>query len=78
MIALRNLEDEGWLTLRAALGVPRADFGIFPAGVALSGGRMIPRRLQAHSRAIVDLVVLEHHRCEQVKLECEVIHEDLQ
>jgi len=57
--ALWNLEDKGWFTLRAVLGVPRADPRKFSAGVALSGGRMVPRRLQAHSRAIIGLVILE-------------------
>jgi hypothetical protein len=52
--ALQNLVDVGFATLLASLGVPRADIGKFPAGVALSGSRRVLGRLQAHSRAIID------------------------
>ena len=56
---LQNLVDVGLSTLLAEIGVPRADIGEFPAGVALVGSRRVLGCLVAHSRAVIDQVVLE-------------------
>ena len=57
--ALKDLVDVGLSTLLAEVGVPRADIGEFPAGVALVGSRRVLGRLVAHSRAVIYQVVLE-------------------
>ena len=51
---LQNLVDVGLSTLLAEVGVPRADFGPFPAGVALVGSRRVLGCLVAHPRAVID------------------------
>lgn len=56
---MRYLVEERRLALLAVLGIPGADLGPFATGIALSGGSPVGRCLQAHSGAIVDLVVLD-------------------
>lgn len=57
--ALQHLVDVGLSTLLAEIGVPRADIGEFPAGVALVGSGRVLGCLVAHPRAVIDYVVLE-------------------
>lgn len=56
---LRSLVDPGFWALVAVLCVPRADTGMFSAGVALPSSRVVMRRFQAHFRAIIDEVILK-------------------
>jgi hypothetical protein len=52
--ALQDLVDVGLSALLAEIGVPRADIGEFPAGVALVCSRRVLGRLVAHPRAVID------------------------